>query len=375
MKRTAIIMAGGSGERFWPLSRKTKPKQLLNLETDKTMLEQSIERISPLIAPQDIFIITSEVLLEPIREALPMLPRENVFAEPYKRNTAPCLALAAAFIKAKYSNEYKPEEISIAVLTADQSIRPVDGFIATVDSALNYVESQNALGTIGIPPSRPETGYGYIEVSENFDSSSKSPEIKPVLKFHEKPELEKAKRYAESGAFLWNSGMFFWRLDTFCDNLIKCLPEVGNQIETMTESLISQTGVVHSTALKAVDGIYAAFPDISIDYGLMEKAQSVVVARALFDWDDIGSWDSLDRIKQADENGNIVQGQSALHNVKNTTIVNQSSNSNIIVSAIGLEDFVIVVTDDAVLVTPKSRVLDVKKCVELIRSNNGDKWL
>lgn len=368
-------MAGGSGERFWPLSRRTKPKQLLNLETDKTMLEQSIERIAPLIAPADIYIITSEVLLDPIRKALPMLPPENVIAEPYKRNTAPCLALAAAFIKAKYSKDYKPEDISIAVLTADQSIRPVEGFISTVDSALNYVELNNALGTIGIPPSRPETGYGYIEVIENFDASSKTPEIKPVLRFHEKPELEKAKLYAESGSFLWNSGMFFWRLDTFCDNLIKCLPDVGNQIETMTESLMSQTSLVHTTALKSVDSTYSAFPDISIDYGLMEKAPSVVVARALFDWDDIGSWDSLDRIKESDANGNIVQGQSALHNVKNTTIVNQSTNSNIIVSAIGLEDFVIVVTDDAVLVTPKSNVQDVKKCVEQIRSINGDKWL
>ena len=375
MKRTAVIMAGGSGERFWPLSRRTKPKQLLNLETDKTMLEQSIERISPLIAPEDIYIITSEILLEPIRLALPVLPPENVIAEPYKRNTAPCLALAAAFIKAKYSANFKPEEISIAVLTADQSIRPMTGFIATVDSALNYVESNKALGTIGIYPSRPETGYGYIEVSENFNFQSNEPEIKSVLKFHEKPQLEQAKIYAESGKFLWNSGMFFWRLDTFADELISCLPEVGDKINDMCNSLIHETNIVHSTSLKAIDEVYSFFPDISIDYGLMEKASKVVVARALFYWDDIGSWDSLDRIKPHDDNGNIVQGFTALHNVTNTTVVNQSRHNNIIVSAIGLDNFVIVVTDDAILVTPKEKVQEVKKCVEKIRSINGEKWL
>ena len=231
MKRTAMIMAGGSGERFWPLSRRKKPKQLLKLASeDKMMIEESIERISPLIDPADIFIITGEHLLDPIRRSLKILPPENVVAEPAKRNTAPCLGLGAAFIAERYSETHSKDDISIAVLTADQNISPKEGFVKTVEAAMNYVEENPVLATIGIPPSRPETGYGYIEVVEQFDQDSDVVQIKPVLKFREKPEMEKAKEFIKSGKFLWNSGMFFWRLDTFEDAMVSALPEVGNNI-------------------------------------------------------------------------------------------------------------------------------------------------
>ena len=214
MKRTAIIMAGGSGERFWPLSRKEKPKQLLNLSSeDKMMIEESIERIAPVIKPEDIYIITSSLLQKPIRKALPQLPEENIIAEPYKRNTAPCLALGAAFIKAKYAAEgIEDKDISIAVLTADQMISPADGFVKTVTAALDYVEEHPVIATIGILPGRPETGYGYIEVKEAFEKGYENIEIKPVLSFREKPNPEAAAKYLEDGRFLWNSGMFFGAL-------------------------------------------------------------------------------------------------------------------------------------------------------------------
>lgn len=371
MKRCVVIMAGGSGERFWPLSRKRKPKQLLSLLTEKTMLRESIERISSLISADDIFIITSEILLEPIRNELTELPPENIVAEPYKRNTAPCLALSASFLKSKYADEYSTENISVAVLTADQSIEPNDAFIRTIDNALSYVEQNKCLCTIGIKPSRPETGYGYIEV----DAESSEQEISAVKAFHEKPDLEKAKSYLVSGNYLWNSGMFFWRLDTFIESMKKDLPEVGNMIDAMAEKYKGKTNIVMGESLSSISEIYKGFPDVSIDYGLMEKADNVVVARALFEWDDIGSWDSLQRVKTADEDNNILQGKSILVDSKNTIVVNESSSKRVLFAGLGLDSMVVVVTDDAVLVCPKERVQEVKKCVEKIRDSKWNEWL
>lgn len=375
MKRTVIIMAGGSGERFWPLSRKTRPKQLLALESDKTMLEQAIERIIPIIPAEDIFIITGEHLLEEIRKVLPQLPPENVIGEPFKRNTAPCLALGASFLASKYGDRYKPDEISIAVLTADQSIRPNEGFVRTIEAALDYVEQNKVIGTIGIVPNRPETGYGYIEVDTSFFGDMTQAEIKPVVRFHEKPNKKKAEEYLKQGNYLWNSGMFFWRLDVFEEQMRKHLPEVGAHIDEMTSVAKRKTETAYNSAFDFVADIFEKFPDISIDFGLMEKADNVVVAKALFDWDDIGSWDALDRFRDKNNDGNIIDGESVLLDVKNSTIINQSTNNNIIVSGIGFENFVVVVTDDGVLVCPKDRVQDVKKSVEQIRNKKGDKWL
>lgn len=374
MKRIAVIMAGGSGERFWPLSRKRKPKQLLALASDISMIEESLNRISPLIDLWDIYIITSELLLEPLRLALPMLPAENIVAEPYKRNTAPCLALSAAFIKSKYS-EFNLDEIVIAVLTADQSIAPNEGFIQTIDSALNYVENNPFLCTIGIPPVRPETGYGYVEIENKFDYNNDTSEISSVIAFHEKPDLSTAKEYLKAGNFLWNSGMFFWRLDTFISTLQNTIPEIGNQIAEMAGKYHNKTKIPLPEALEQIRTIYEAFPNISIDYGLMERADNVVAAKALFSWDDIGSWDSLERLKEADANNNIVAGNTALIDVTNSVVINASENKDMIVAGLGIDNFVVVTTDDAVLIIPKDRVQEVKQIVDKIRVENKDKWL
>ena len=368
-------MAGGSGERFWPLSRRNRPKQLLSLTSVKTMIEESIDRISGLIEIKDIFIITGNALLAPLRKGLPDLPPENIVAEPFKRNTAPCLALAAAFVAAKYEGLYPVDKISMAVLTADQSIQPEEGFRDTVAAILDYTELNPCLGTIGIPPSRPETGYGYIEVEGQFDNSGISPELKKVAAFREKPDAATAAEFAASGRFLWNSGMFFWRLDVFIDAMKAHLPEVGTKIVAMTEAYKGQASKVQNSGLESISAIFEKFPDISIDYGLMEKAPEVVVAKAIFDWDDIGSWDSLDRFRAKDESGNVRQGDAALVDIRNSIILNASTDSKIKVAGIGLDNFVIVVTDDAVLVCPKDRVQDVKKSVAILKNQGWDEWL
>ena len=374
MKRVGIIMAGGAGERFWPLSRQKFPKQLLPLGAgNKSILEESIERAATVINYEDIFIITNELLVEVMRESLPILPPENIIPEPFKRNTAPCLALANAYISARYSS-IPPNEISVAVLTADQNIKPIESFTKTLDFAMNYAENSSSLVTIGIPPVRPETGYGYIETKERFTSDS-SLEIKPVLQFREKPNLELAKEFISTERFVWNSGMFFWRYDVFVNEIKQHYPEIGNQIDSLKNILIGTTNKATLKLSDEIAEIFRDFTSISIDYALMEKSKNVMVCKAIFDWDDIGSWDSLDRTKSPDSSGNILQGEVSLVNSKNSILINKSKNKRTILAGLDVENMIVVVTDDAVLVCPKSQSQNIKKIVEDVREKFGEDFL
>lgn len=358
MIRTAVIMAGGSGERFWPLSRKNKPKQLLNLgKSDVTMLEESVLRASKVFKPENIFIITGEHLVQPIKDVLKLIPEENIFAEPSKRNTAPCLALSAALLMNKYGNS---NNISMAVLTADHIMETDKQFANTVSDAMDYVEQNNVIATIGIPPSRPETGYGYIELGAERHKNHST--IYSVNKFKEKPKLETAEEYVKSGNYLWNSGMFFWRLDIFKEQMTKHLPDVGRKISELSKT-------------NDFTKIFNAFPSISIDFGLMEKADEVVCVKALFSWDDLGDLNSLERTKAIDNNRNIKIGRHSIVDCYNTTIINVSSNEKIIATALGVSNLVIAITDDAVLVANKNDVQRVKEIVEDIKLNHSEKWL
>ena len=311
-------MAGGAGERFWPLSRKKFPKQLLPLGTNNnSILEDSINRAATVIPYEDIFVITNELLVNTMRNTLKMLPKENIIPEPAKRNTAPCLTLAIAYILARYNN-LSSKDISIAILTADQNIYPIEKFTLTLDAALSYAENNNSLVTIGIIPTRPETGYGYIETAEQCSSDSTALQFNKVLQFREKPNKETAEQFIKTGRFTWNSGMFFWRCDTFINNLIKYMPELGNKIENLKELLLNKTKIISDSLDQPVKNIFNEFPSISIDYALMEKADNVVVCKAIFNWDDIGSWDSLYRTKKADENGNITNGKTSIIDSSNS---------------------------------------------------------
>jgi mannose-1-phosphate guanylyltransferase len=369
MQNVAIIMAGGSGERFWPLSRKNTPKQLLKLgDNEKTMLRQAIERIQPVIDITDVYIITGQHLLEPIRNELPDLPQENVIAEPAKRNTAPCLALGAAFIRAKYSH-LETKEISIAVLTADHIITPTDRFVDTVNNALEFVAENQYLTTIGIVPSRTETGYGYIEIDQAHSEWTNGI-AKEVVSFREKPSFEKAEEYIESGKFLWNSGMFFWRLDTFTEAMKVCLPKVGQHILTMSEKYHKHTEEALESYFEGVKEIFEAFPNISIDYGLMEKVGNAACVKSQFNWDDCGSWDAMERIMDKDDSGNLNRGKSILLESKDTILINSSEKKDMILTGFGLDNLAVIATDDAVMVCPKDRVQEVKTIVEEMKKDD-----
>lgn len=361
----AVIMAGGSGERFWPLSRAKRPKQLLALgASGKTMLAEAIERIAPIVPVANVLVITSKVLCEPIAQAVPELPLPNIIAEPCKRNTAPCLALAAAHINVR--EQGRPA--LMAVLTADHFIGNEEQFRHDVGAALEYANAERALVTLGVRPSRPETGYGYIETMLAPDEHHSG--ALPVVAFREKPDYETAMEYLVGGRHLWNSGMFFWRVDTFRDALVRHLPAVGNAIATLTNmvgSMADGSDNAHPSA--EMDRMFATLPDISIDYGLMERATNVAVVPASFPWDDVGAWDALSRLNPTDALGNVVRGNSVLVHIEGSVIINEAG-AHHVVTALGLHDVVIVTTPDATLVCAKSAAQDVKSIVKALKDSS-----
>lgn len=354
MIRNVVIMAGGSGERFWPLSRKNKPKQLLELTSSgKVMIAEAIDRIAPIIDYDRIYIITGEHLKKPIEDALPLLPKENIIAEPAKRNTAPCLALVAGILAKKNT-----EQQSIAVLTADQIIEPEDNFRATISTALDYVEKNKVISTIGIVPDRAETGYGYIEAGEKLNTDNIG--IYKVKSFKEKPDLETAQKYLDSGNYLWNSGMFFYCLDTFIEEMTINAPEIGIEIKNLYESNPDMRN------------IFESFPGISIDYALMEKTKKSVVTKANFNWDDLGAFDALDRVNEKDMNGNIIKGNAIVLECKNSIIINSS---NRLTTAFGLEDTVLIQTEDALMSCLKKDAQQVKQIVDEMKKQGLEIYL
>ena len=359
-QRVAVIMAGGSGERFWPVSRRLHPKQLLRLTSPTdTMLHEAVNRLLPLIPAEDIFVQTSPELVAAIREAKLAIPDANVIAEPCRRNTAGCLAYAAAYMMARYKND--GSGISMAVVTADHRIGAPDQFIATLSKALETVESTPALGTIGIPPDRPATGFGYVQAvlpdgTANLDTT---PQSFAVTSFKEKPPQEVAERYVAAGNYFWNSGMFFWNIGTFASQFQKADPAYGQAIQSMAAAMGKDDEI-------AVNAIFNDLKGISIDYALMEKAEHVVMINATFPWDDIGTWSALDRADNGDANGNVCNGDPVLIDSTGCIVYNDEGADIRAVAVVGMTDVVVVATKDAVLVVPKDRTEDVKKAVQAL---------
>lgn len=340
-------MAGGSGERFWPLSRKLRPKQLLRLtDPEKTMLHEAVDRIAPLVGKENVYIATATHLADPIREA-GIVPDSNIIAEPDKRNTLGCLAWVSANFLARGH-----DDVSIAILTADHKIEEPELFRSTVDAAMTLAEATGGLVTMGITPSRPETGYGYIE-----GGPETGPSARKVLRFREKPDLETAKRFVDNGNFFWNSGMFFWTQRAFLSELGNAEPDAHRILHAIAEALArnDQEGAIEH---------FRTIPNLSIDYALMEKARDVYVIQAQFPWDDVGSFDSLFRTMQVDENGNVIIGVVSVKDCVGCVFYNESTSG--VLTAVGMKDIIMVQTDDVVLVAPASDAQRVKELVGMI---------
>jgi mannose-1-phosphate guanylyltransferase len=356
MKKTALIMAGGRGERFWPKSRKNLPKQFLSLTGDgKTMIQLTVERILPLVDMTDIYIATNRDYKALVREQLPDIPEENILCEPIGRNTAPCIGLGAIHISKKY------EDAIMMVLPSDHLIKYNQMFVNTLKQGCEVAEKGANLVTIGITPDYPETGYGYIKfIPDQTDGAAYA-----VDRFVEKPSLEVAKEYLATEQYLWNSGMFMWKVSTILNNLKQFMPSIYNGLQTIKAAIgtENQDDVLESE--------FTAFPSESIDYGIMEKAQNIYILPGTFGWDDVGSWLAVGRIRKSNEQGNVVSGNVISVGTKNCII----EGGNKLIATVGLQDLIIVDTADATLICDKNSAGDIKKVLENLKICNRDEYI
>ena len=356
---SVVIMAGGKGERFWPKSRINLPKQFLSLtDHGKSMIQHTVERVKNLVDIENIYVVTNEMYKNLVSEHIPDIPEANIIIEPAAKNTAPCIGLAAVHIAKKDINS------KMIILPSDHLIKFNEIFIDTLKTALDVVEKGDNLATIGITPNYPETGYGYINFTKG-ESFKDSTNIYEVLRFVEKPNLEKAKEYLTSGQYLWNSGMFVWKASTILKNFKEYLPEIYEGLQKIGKSI--NTGKYEEVLKKE----FLNLPSESIDYGIMEKAKNIYVIPGNFGWDDVGSWLSLERINKTNQDGNVITGNVISIKTKNTII----QGSDKLIATIGLEDIVVVDTDDVTLICHKNNTQEVKEVINNLKICNRNEYL
>lgn len=351
-----IIMAGGAGTRFWPASRAKLPKQLLDLVSDRTMIQATVDRARGLTSNDKLMVVTNESLVAAMREQLPELSAESILGEPCKRDTAPCVGLAAGLVR------QRDEDATMLVMPADHVIKTTEKFHSAVNLASKLVdEDPRRIVTFGIRPTYPAESFGYIE-----RGAALQPDVFQVRMFREKPDLNTAKQYLADGTFYWNSGIFLWRAKTIDDALARYEPAMHQQLA----QIVARHGHADFTSTFARE--FAAIQGKSIDYAVMERYEHVVVVEAPFLWDDVGSWQALSRLRDRDDQGNTVLGKHLGLNTRGCII--RGEDEHLIVT-LGMEDCIVVQTADATLVARKQDEESVRKLVELLRERGWDEYL
>lgn len=340
----ALIMAGGKGTRFWPLSTEKKPKQFLNLIGDKTMIQMTVDRIEPIIPIERIFVCTGEMYVDLVKEQIPELPERNIIVEPEGRNTTPCIALSALVMQRYYKNA------NMIVLPSDHLINDEDEFRSIVNAANDFINNNDeSIVTLGMNPTRSETGYGYIKYTNKIQKSNGHRVIR-VDKFVEKPNEEKAKEYLRDGSYLWNGGMFIWSINNIINQIKKYSPHTYDAIREIEE--------VHEENLQnLINENYEQTESISIDYAVLEKAEEIYVIPSNIGWDDIGSWRAIERYREKDENDNILNENSQA--VESSSSMAISSDKKVIM--IGVKDIMTVDTDEGIFVVNKECIDRLKE--------------
>jgi len=356
LTKTVLIMAGGHGERFWPSSRLAMPKQFLALTDDsRTMIQLTVDRIRPFTAIENVYVATSAAYRDLLQQQIPDLPAENILCEPVGRNTAPCIALGAVHIRKKYGDAL------MTVLPSDHLVQYPNIFRDVLQEACDLAESDDSIMTIGITPDEPETGYGYIK----FIPRRAKRNAYAVERFVEKPDLETARRYVSSREYLWNSGMFTWKVSVILNNLEKYLPRMTEGLRAIENSIGTPD---YERVLRET---FPRFPSISIDYAVMEKAKNIYTLAANFGWDDVGSWLAVSRIRQTDERGNVHAGNVIAIDTRDTII--QAGGK--LIAAVGVEDLVVVDTEDALLICNKDRAGEIKRVLQVLKERNMTSYL
>ena len=356
-----VIMAGGVGSRFWPMSRTSNPKQFIDiLGTGQTLLQQTYNRFIKVCPASNIYVVTHEAYKELVMQQLPKLPEENILLEPFRKNTAPCIAYAC------YKIAQRDPKANVVVAPSDHLIIKEHTFVRAVKSCFKKAKSEDCLITIGIKPTRPDTGYGYIQFREP-DSPESDKRIKKVKTFAEKPELEQAKFFLQSGDFLWNAGIFIWSVRSIMNAFERYQPDMA---------AIFKEGMPYYNTPQEVDFIrnaYANCKNISIDYAVMEKADNVYVRSSIIGWSDLGTWGSLYTHIPKDDNENAVVGKHVMLYNSSNCIVNMPKDKMVVIE--GLDDYIVVESDDILLICKKQDEQQIRTFVNDVKVLKGDKFV
>ncbi len=352
--RYAVIMAGGKGERFWPLSTSKRPKQVLSLVGGRPMLAQAVDRLKGFIPPERVIVITNASLVDVSREAVPELPSENIIGEPFGRDTAAACALGAAIVRARCKTG------SFCILTADHVIKDVEIFQQTLDEGFARAENDACLVTIGITPTFASTGFGYIACGDAIETEGDIP-FRKAVRFVEKPDAETAQGYVDSGDYFWNSGMFIWSASTLLSALGSYQPALLTMAEAM-EAVVDTDGFDAALATE-----YGKLEKISIDYALMEKADNIVTASGSFRWFDVGSWPALEDHFEKDASSNVAIGDCKTLDSTGNVVVSDGR----LTALIGVNDLVVVQAEGVTMICPKERAQEVKAMVQLLAADGA----
>jgi len=347
-----VIIAGGKGERFWPKSVMTKPKQFHKIISDRTMIQETFFRVYPEIKKENIFIVAGERFGSIILEQLPLIKKSNLIVEPEGKNTAPAIGLAAVYLYKK-----DPEDI-MAVLSADHVVEPREKFIKALNTAVLSAEKGN-LVTFGITPERPATEYGYIETGQKLQGDFEL-NVYRVKMFREKPSFEQALKFVEDGSFLWNAGLFTFKVKSILNAIKEYMPSLYSGLMKIYNSI----GAEDENSVKKYE--FERFNNISIDYGIMEKAGNIVCVKPDFLWDDVGSWGAVARHRNADNEGNVVQGNVIMIDSKNNIVVGED---NSVISLVGISDTIVVKEGDKILISLRSKDQKVKEVLKVLSRN------
>ncbi|MGC9333289.1 MAG: mannose-1-phosphate guanylyltransferase [Anaerolineae bacterium] len=356
----AVIMAGGIGSRLWPRSRSATPKQFLDLVSAQTMLQETVERIVPLVPLQRVLVVVGEEHRDTVLEQVPGLPEENIVLEPGPRGTAPCIGLAGVAL------QQRDADATMAVFPADHRIADAAGFRKAIVAA-DQVAQEGYLVTLGIEPDHPHTGYGYIQRGSQLGKFTDM-DAYQVVRFTEKPDEDQAKAFVDSGEYYWNGGIFIWRTETILGEMEGLLPNLYTELEKVAGAWSTpRRQEVLSSAWEQV-------PQTTIDYGIMEQASRVATVPVDIGWDDVGNWATLSTLLESDEEGNVIRGRGkvALRSAKGTYIY---ASAGRMIAAVGLEDFVVVDTHDALLICPKEEAQAVRDVVRELQARGLEEYL
>ncbi|MEM1041209.1 MAG: sugar phosphate nucleotidyltransferase [Bacteroidota bacterium] len=360
----AVIMAGGVGSRLWPRSRQRTPKQFLDVFNEASLIQNTFARLQPLVPPEQVYVVTNQRSVEETQRHLPAVPPANILAEPMARNTAPAIAFAAATLRAQ-----DPDAVMI-ILSADHAIHNVPAFHEVLEASIAKAADPGALITVGIEPTYPETGYGYLQYDASEGKADK-PEAYVVRTCAEKPDLATAERFLDSGDFLWNSGIFVWRADSILDQLAEHLPEVHAAFVPVEEAVRSGDA---AAVQAAVDEAFRTTPKISIDYGVMEPAapgMNTWVVPGSFGWSDVGDWRAVYDVREKDQAGNAVEGDVIVHNTSRSYVRAKGK----LIVLVGVQDLAVVDAGDALLVCKMDATQQVKNIVDYLGSHGLEEYV